>query len=239
MATIHLIGGEKGGVGKSVVARLLAQYLIDNKIPFTGFDTDRSHGALMRYYSGYASPTIIDSYQSLDAIVEAAASDPDKHILVDLAAQTFHPLARWIDESGVLELANEMGITVNYWNVMDSGKDSVDLLGRLLEKYGTRLHYIIVLNQLRDDNFSILEESGIKERAVAAGARFITLKKLHAPVMTKIDSNSYSFWAARNKDAENANGLGLLERQRAKLWLDHAYKEFASLELDGIPVLKK
>ena len=27
MVNIHLIGGEKGGVGKSVVARLLAQYM--------------------------------------------------------------------------------------------------------------------------------------------------------------------------------------------------------------------
>ncbi|HSS39597.1 MAG TPA: mobilization protein, partial [Polyangia bacterium] len=26
MSTIHFIGGEKGGVGKSVVARLCAQY---------------------------------------------------------------------------------------------------------------------------------------------------------------------------------------------------------------------
>lgn len=29
MAHIHFIGGEKGGVGKSLVARILAQYLID------------------------------------------------------------------------------------------------------------------------------------------------------------------------------------------------------------------
>ena len=30
MTNIHLLGGEKGGVGKSLVARLLAQYLIDH-----------------------------------------------------------------------------------------------------------------------------------------------------------------------------------------------------------------
>ena len=51
---IHLIGGEKGGVGKSLMARVLAQYLIDRQLPFLGFDTDRSHGALMRFYSAYA-----------------------------------------------------------------------------------------------------------------------------------------------------------------------------------------
>jgi len=229
MATIHLIGGEKGGVGKSVVARLLAQYMIDHEIPFVGFDTDRSHGSLLRFYADFASPTVIDNYQSLDAIIETASEQPEQRILVDLAAQTHHPLARWIDDSGVLELAEELGISICYWNVMDSGKDCVDLLNKLLDKFRARVDYVLVQNQLRDEQFNILESSGVKERALAFDARVITLKRLHAPVMTKIDSNSYSFWAAKNKNADSLNGLGLLERQRVKIWLNHAYKEIESV----------
>jgi hypothetical protein len=225
MSTIHLIGGEKGGVGKSVVARVLAQYMIGNKIPFIGFDTDRSHGSLLRFYSDYASPTIIDNYQSLDTIMEVASTTPGQRILVDLAAQTHHPLAKWMDESGVLELAEELGVSLTYWNVMDSGKDCVDLLDKLLDQYGSRLNYILVQNQIRDDSFTLLESSGVKERALALNARVITLKRLHAPVMTKIDGNSSSFWAAMNKDTENPNALGLLERQRVKMWLRHAYNQ--------------
>lgn len=231
MRTIHLIGGEKGGVGKSVVARVLAQYMIGNKIPFIGFDTDRSHGSLLRFYSDYASPTMIDNYQSLDAIMEAAVENPEHRILVDLAAQTHYPLAKWVDESGVLELAQELGISLAYWNVMDSGKDCVDLLDKLLNQYGSRLNYILVLNQLRDDSFTILESSGVKERALALNARVITLKRLHAPVMTKIDRNSSSFWAAMNKDTENLDALGLLERQRVKMWLRHAYSQIQAVGL--------
>ena len=225
MSTIHFIGGEKGGVGKSVVARVLAQYMIDNEIPFIGFDTDRSHGSLLRFYADYASPTIIDNYQSLDTIMEAASENPEQRILVDLASQTHYSLAKWLDESGVLELAEELGIVLYYWNVMDSGKDCVDLLDKLLDQYSSRLNYILVLNQLRDDNFTLLESSGVKDRALALNARVITLKRLHAPVMTKIDGNSSSFWAAKNKDTENPNALGLLERQRVKVWLRHAYEQ--------------
>ena len=128
MANIHFIGGEKGGVGKSLVARVLAQYMIDKQLPFLGFDTDRSHGALMRFYSGYASPVVVDRYEALDAIVEAAVEQPERRILVDLAAQTHDPLVRWMDDSGVLNLADEMGSSIHYWHVMDTGKDSVDLL---------------------------------------------------------------------------------------------------------------
>ena len=41
MSSLNFIGGEKGGVGKSVTSRLLAQYFIDHSRPFVGYDTDR------------------------------------------------------------------------------------------------------------------------------------------------------------------------------------------------------
>jgi hypothetical protein len=227
MANIHLIGGEKGGVGKSVVSRVLAQYWIDNGFPFLGFDTDRSHGALMRFYSDFASPVVVDRYESLDAIMEAAVEQPEKRILVDLAAQTHDALVKWMDESGVLEMAGESGVSLHYWHVMDSGKDSVDLLKRLLDRFGFRINYVIVLNQLRGDNFGVLEKSGEKQRAEELGAKFVSLKRLHESVIAKIDAASASFWAANQKSPDGANLLGLLERQRVKVWLRSAYEELA------------
>jgi hypothetical protein len=225
MANIHLIGGEKGGVGKSVVARVVAQYLIDHNIPLLGFDTDRSHGALMRFYGQFASPVVVDSYESLDAIVETAAANPEKRVLVDLAAQTHEALVKWMDESGVLEAAAELGITLCYWHVMDSGKDSVDLLKKLFDRFGARLNYVIVLNQLRGDSFPLFTESGEKDRAVALNAKIISLKKLHEPVIAKIDAGSTNFWAAKHKSDSETKGLGLLERQRVKVWLNAAYEQ--------------
>jgi CobQ/CobB/MinD/ParA nucleotide binding domain len=225
MANVHFIGGEKGGVGKSVVARVLAQYLIDNNIPFLGFDTDRSHGSLLRFYSDYASPVIVNSYESMDAILEAAVEQPEKCILVDLAAQTHDSLVKWIDESGVLEIAGESGIGMNYWHVMDSGKDSVDLLQKLFNRFESRLNYVLVLNQLRGDNFDIFEKSDLKQRALELNAKIVSLKRLHEAVIAKIDAGSTSFWAARHKSATDVKGLGLLERQRVKVWLRHAYEE--------------
>ncbi len=222
---IHLIGGEKGGVGKSMVARLLAQYFIDHAMPFVGYDTDRSHGALLRYYAGYASPVLADRYEALDAIVEAAASEPGRRVLVDLAAQTHAPLVKWMDESGVLDLAELNGMAIYYWHVMDAGRDSVDLLARLLDQFGARLRYVLVRNQLRGDDFSQLDKSGEQARAVALGAQVITFKHLHDAVVQKIDAANASFWAARNNTDKGGPGLGLMERQRLKMWLAHAMGE--------------
>ena len=225
MNKIHFIGGEKGGVGKSVVARVVAQYLIDKSIPFLGFDTDRSHGSLMRFYTDYASPVVVDNYESLDAIVESAVENPEKRVLVDLAAQTHDPLVKWMDDSGVLETAEELGVLFHYWHVMDSGKDSVDLLKKLFDRFGMRLNYVLVLNQLRGDTFDIFYQSGERDRAAEFNARIISIKHLHEPVINKIDAGSTSFWAAKNRSTTEMKGLGLLERQRVKLWLRHAYEQ--------------
>jgi hypothetical protein len=229
MGNIHIIGGEKGGVGKSVVARAMAQYLIDKGLPFVGFDSDRSHGALLRFYGGYATPLAVDRYESLDAIVEAAAQEPDRRVLVDLAAQTHESFVRWIDDSGLLDMATDLGLAVRYWHVMDSGKDSVDLLKALLDRFHSQLSYAIVLNEIRGDDFTILERSGEKERALELHAQIISLKKLHEAAMRKIDARSSSFWAATNHDPKEVGGLGLMERQRVKIWLKHAYGQFDTL----------
>jgi hypothetical protein len=227
MTNIHLIGGEKGGVGKSLVARLLAQYLIDNAIPFIGFDSDRTHGALLRFYAGYASPILMNNYESLDTVVEAATENPERRILVDLAAQTNEGLTQWMDDSQLLEVAPEIGLNIRYWHVMDTGRDSVDLLKRLLDRHGTRLNYTLVLNQVRGDDFRILDNSGEKERALALGASIITVKRLHETSMIKIDASSMSFWAVTNKSEGDTSGLRLLERQRVKVWLKNAFAEIA------------
>lgn len=226
---IHFVGGEKGGVGKSLMSRLLAQYMIDRNIPFTGFDTDRSHGALLRFYAGYASAALVDSFEALDAIVESAVADPGRRVLVDLAAQTHAPLARWMDESGVLDVAAESGLAVNYWHVMDSGRDSVDLLTRLLDRFEGRLNYVLVLNQLRGDDFSQLERSGQLARAQGLGARTMPLKHLQDAVLRKIDAANASFWSARTAPGTEGAKLGLLERQRLRVWLAQVESEFERL----------
>ena len=231
MTNIHLLGGEKGGVGKSLVARLLAQYLIDHSLPFLGFDSDRSHGALLRFYAGFASPVLVDDYASLDAIVEAATEHPDRRILVDLAAQTQERLTQWMDDSQLLEVAPELGLEIRYWHVMDAGKDSVDLLKRLLDRYGERLQYVLVLNEVRGDDFRILDASGEKERALALGAQVIRVKRLHETTMIKIDASSSSFWAAAHKADNDTSGLRVLERQRVKYWLQSAYAEIDKLSV--------
>lgn len=234
MNSLNFIGGEKGGVGKSVVSRLLAQYFIDKGRPFTGFDTDRSHTSFTRFYADFASPVIVDSYEGLDRLAlvfeDQSVGREQKSVIVDLAAQTAAPLTRWIKDSDLFSVMKELGIPVNFWHVADAGKDSVDLLGRLLNTFEDGPNYIVVKNQGRGTDFSQLEESQALEKAVSLGASVITLGQLHEASMRKIDRQNTSFWAAIN-DRSGPEALGLLERQRVKLWLKRSYDMLDTLAL--------
>ena len=230
MASINFIGGEKGGVGKSVTARVLAQYYIDKGVAFTGFDTDRSHNSFNRFYSDYASPVVVDSYEGLDLIVAAFEEKPEQNVIVDLAAQTSRPLSQWIKDASLLALFSEMGITVNFWHVMDDGRDAVDLLGRLVDTYGPGPNYIVVQNHGRGSNFVLLQNSHALQKAEVLGARVIELPRLHDASMRKIDQHNTSFWKAIH-DRDSADALGILERQRVKTWLKNCYEMF-----DRLPV---
>ena len=229
-ASLHFIGGEKGGVGKSLVSRVLAQYFIDKGWPFKGFDTDKSHGALLRFYADYASPVIVDRYEALDEVIDVAVQTQER-VLVDLAAQTHTFLAQWIEDSGLLDVADAMGVSLTYWHVMDAGRDSVDLLRKLLDQFGSRLRMVIVLNEARGDQFDILKASGERERAESLGAKVISIRKLHDTTMQKIDQYSSSFWAATQAADKGATGMGMLERQRVRIWLNKAYEQMESLHL--------
>jgi hypothetical protein len=229
MSHIHFIGGEKGGVGKSLLARVLAQHFIDRQQPFIGFDTDRSHGALLRYYSDYAAPLPLDAHDSLDPVIEAAVAEPGRRVLVDLAAQTQAPLVRWLDDAGVVDIAAELGLKLTYWHVMDAGRDSADLLARWLDgSASARLPLVMVLNEVRGDRFDQLEASGLVPRAQALGARSVRLRKLPDTLLQKVDGQGSSFWAATQS---RPGGLGLLDRQRLKLWLQRTSTEMATLDV--------
>ena len=224
MSELHLIGGEKGGVGKSVVARSIAQYWIDRGHSWVGFDTDRSHGALLRYYSDFSQPIEISRVEDLDRLVDAA-SQPDARVLVDLAAQTERDLHAWIESSDLLELAGELGLRLVFWHVMDDGKDSVGLLAKLLKRYEERASYVVVLNKGRGEDFTQYRQSEAAAEVSRLGVPVIELPGLHKGSMQKIDRLDKSFWSALHPQGSAPQNLGLMERQRLKVWLRNVYTE--------------
>jgi hypothetical protein len=232
MSKIHFIGGEKGGVGKSVVARLLVQWAIDKQLPFAAVDADESHGALLRHYATYARGVDLARPESVDEIVSLAL-DADRRVIVDLPAQSDRLVAAWLAEAGVLELLRESSVDVTFWHVMDDGKDSIATLGRLLERHAGKrrdnVRFVVVENLGRGKEFSLFDRSPARAAATAAGALTIQLPELAASAMRKVDRSDGSFWAAVNNPEFAADLFTRMDRQRIKAWMLAVYDQLARL----------
>lgn len=226
MSNVHFIGGEKGGVGKSMTSRLLAQYLIDAGTHFIGFDSDQSHGTFSRFYSEFSSPLIVDDYDSLDQLIILAQENPNADLIIDLAAQTSTRLGKWIAESDALALFEEIGSKVYLWHVMDDGADSVNLLNNLLTRYPQDFVNIVVANNFgRGECFDHFEQSATYQKAKDRNAIFIRIEKLQPQLAARIDFNNTSFWAAAN----NIDVMNIIERSRVRVWLKNNYLQFDKL----------
>lgn len=224
MSRLHFISGEKGGVGKSFTARVLAQYYIDQKMPFVGFDSDQSHATFTRFYADYTSPVAVDDLESLDQVLMQAEEAPETDIIVDLAAQTAKHLENWYESSDLFDFLTDIDAQAYFWHVMDDGADSARLLDQLVTTLGsTNVTIVVVKNLGRASDFSFFDQSEIANRARDAGAVFITLPRLMAKLSQKIDFYNFSFWAARN----NTKAMSAIERKRAEKWLRACYLEMA------------
>jgi hypothetical protein len=228
MSTIHFIGGEKGGVGKSVVARVCAQYCIDRSLPFMAVDADASHGALLRFYAEYTRPADLEQSDTVDAILTLASELP-RRVVVDLPAQSDRAIAAWIGEAGILELAAESDVRLVFWHVIDDGKDALTTLDRLLARYGGAVRYCIVKNLGRGKDFSLFDASATRATAGQLGAVVLEWPELHASAMQRIDRMDASFWAAIHGSTPGPEVLTRIDRQRVKVWLQACYEQLSKL----------
>ncbi len=228
MSTIHFIGGEKGGVGKSVVARLCAQYCIDRALPFVAVDADASHGALQRFYAEYTRAVDLGEYESADQILTLATEQP-RRVVVDLPAQSDRLLSAWIGEGGILDLAAESNVRVVFWHVMDDGKDALTTLNRLLARYAGAVRYCIVKNFGCGQDFTLFDRSATRATAEQLGAVILDLPELYGPAMQKIDRMDASFWGAIHGSMPGPEAFSRMDQQRVKVWLHASYDQLSKL----------
>lgn len=228
VSQIHFIGGEKGGVGKSVMARVLAQYFVDRNLPFAGVDSDASHGALVRHYGDFSQFVDLAANESADQILDRALG-AERRVLVDLPAQSAKNLDTWLSGANVIALARELGTPITFWHVTDGGYASVGQLEKALDRYGAQVAHVVVKNHARSKDFSQLEASPAMSKLAALSGKTIDLPELDSVAMYKIDGSGLSFWAGAHVN-EGEHALKPLERERVKLWLSRAYKELDKLE---------
>jgi hypothetical protein len=231
MADMHAFCGDKGGTGKSFVCTTVVQYLLDHEQAFTLFETDRSNPDVKRRYESLTQCQvgIFSEGERYEDTANAIFNSAEKHrTIVNLPAQVFISLKQWFTQNDLLTLAPEVGIRFFFWFVTDGGFDSLLLLKKHLEFFGSGVQFIVVNNYGRSDDFQALEQDKPLQKLLKQH-KAITInfpKFIGSVVRNRIDAESLSFGAA----LEHEN-FGVIERQRIRKFLREAYAEFERTEV--------
>ncbi|MDR3631451.1 MAG: conjugal transfer protein TraL [Desulfocapsaceae bacterium] len=132
MSTIHFVLQGKGGVGKSLVASLLYQYLQKKDVPVFGIDTDPVNSTLKGYKELNVEQLDIMNGDDIDPrrfdrLIDSIFQKPeDTHIIIDNGASSFVPLCSYLKESDALNFLQEENHRTLLHTIMTGGQAIVD-----------------------------------------------------------------------------------------------------------------
>lgn len=148
-AAIHLTLQGKGGVGKSFVSSILAQYFTNRAVPVRCIDTDPVNRTLSQYKGLEVEPLkllrdgTIDQ-RGFDALMETMLTTNDSFI-VDNGASTFIPLWNYFLENNVPGLLRDSGKHMFVHTVITGGQALEDTLKGFGELADTAVDRTIVV----------------------------------------------------------------------------------------------
>ena len=138
MSTVHLILQGKGGVGKSVIATLLAQYLRDKGLTVACFDADPVNSSLAGFPALQVTKVdLIETTEKgrrinprrFDDLVEKIADQPaQSHVIVDTGSSAFVALVHYLVSNDVLEVLAKSGHELVVHTVVTGGQALLDTL---------------------------------------------------------------------------------------------------------------
>lgn len=225
MPTIHLITGEKGGVGKTVVARTKIQYCLDRNFPFIAVETDRSNPDVARVYKDICKYAVFSEDEKqldkADSIFEYAI---DKPVIVSLPSQVHRAVSNWIDRNKLFEVGKQYKVDFCNWFVCNGRYDSVKLLINSLKHYQNNMPHILVQNWGVCDDWSQVEQDRDLQKLIKKyRVKVIDFPKLEYKETYLIDKNRLNF-----ADARNHQDFTVLGKQRIFNFLNTAYTTFDS-----------
>jgi len=226
---VHIVLQGKGGVGKSVVSRLLLEYMIAKDMPYAGFDADPVNQTFSAHPDRNVTPVdlLVESRinsKLFDKMIEDIAENNDKSIIIDTGASSFLPFIEYIYKEDVVETLQDEGFSVFFHTVVTGGTSSRDtIVGfiQLAEKFGNRVNLIVWENEyfgpIKLEGKPFMEVGSVKKLfdgdRIAGRIRLEKLYDLHQDAFLAFLESGMSFDQATDK----ANStLMLMDRKRLK-----------------------
>jgi hypothetical protein len=230
---ILAVTSDKGGSGKSVVSRTIADLLLRQAVPALAFDADKRNAQLFRHYDaaflkqGLMQQGVARIDLSVrggaDTLLNVLESADVQVVLIDFPAGGGELFERLDREVQFLDLLPELGYRLTLVSVISRVKDCVNSLQTLIRFCDDRADHVVVKNGFFGEPSRFRRFDGSKTAALLAEhqGKVIAFPDLYDDTFDAIDEQNLTFTQAITPAA----GFTMADRRRVKVFLDEAEKQ--------------
>jgi len=226
MARIHMVLQGKGGVGKSMISAIIAQYKVGQGEKPLCIDTDPVNATFEGYKAlNVHRLNIMDgdeiNTRNFDALIEMIAKTTDD-VIIDNGASSFVPLSHYILSNQVPTLLKEMNHELVIHTIITGGQaliDTVSGFAQLVSQFPEECLFVVWLNpydgpiEHEGKSFEQLKAYTSNRSRVSAFIQIPTLKpETYGRDFSEMLQNRQTF-----DEALADSSLPIMARQRLKI----------------------
>ncbi len=234
--TVIIVGADKGGVGKTTVARTLLDYFSAHRIAARAFDTEAPKGTLKRFHPGSTEIVDINLVSDQMKIFDTLNAADMPVTVIDVRAGLMSQTLRALRDFGFIEAARMGQITFAVFHVLGPTIASLDEIEETAAVLGDA-RYFLVKNFINDTHFFQWDE---KTHASYFGkvrdAVEITIPKLNEMATEQVELASVPFvtFIANKKQNGEPAAYSFVLRGYVRHWLGYVWAEYDRIRLTDL-----
>jgi hypothetical protein len=233
---VILIGADKGGVGKTTVARTLLDYFNARQTPTRAFDTEWPRGTLKRFHPDVTEVVDVTSVPDQMKIFDTVGSAEAKVTVIDGRAGLLSSTLQALNDIGFIELAKTGQITFAVFHIIGPSIASLEEIAETERFVGDASHFL-VKNHINATSFFEWDPATYKSYFdKIKDAQEITVPKLNEMACEQVEVAGVpfaSFIANKNAKGGVANYSFVL-RGYVRHWLAQVWNEFDRVKLANL-----
>src|SRR5437899_6438866 len=237
---VVLIGGDKGGVGKTTVARTLLDYFAQHQIRARAFDTEVPRGTLKRFHPDVTDVVDINHVPDQMKIFDTVNSTEATVSLIDVRAGLLSPTLRALRNIGFIEAAKKGHITFVVFHILGPSIASLDEIAETAAYLGDA-KYFMVKNFINNTHFFDWDAAthAAYFKTVPRAVE-ITIPKLVEMATEQVELASVPFvtFIANKKQGGDPASYSFVLRGYVRHWLGNVWAEYDRVSLTDVVYAK-
>jgi hypothetical protein len=225
--TVIMIGADKGGVGKTTIARTMLDYLAARNTLARAFDAEYPRGTLKRFHPDVTEIINITTAADQMKMIDTLATSQVRMSVIDIRAGLLSPTLKAFTDNGFFDLVRAGDINFALFHVVGPSVASLDEISDVLP-YANG-NYYVVKNFINETSFfewnPAIYQSYFK---LVKHASEINIPKLNEMAYEQVELAGVpfsTFIANKTQEGQPAD-YSLVLRGYVRTWLNQIHTEF-------------